>query len=180
MATFGYETEGSSQKVMSGAFQYGGGHTYSPAQNGTLDSITAYLVQNGAYLPHLRFGLYDSSDDSLVGETEEWQLTTGWDGWKTLNVSGSPAIFSAKSYYFAIGEAHQLDLKHNSGSQGYKYESVGWAQGSNFENPWVGYTTSGSQFLFSWYGTYTPSGAGLSIPVAMHHYGHHISKIIRG
>jgi len=50
---------------------------------------------------------------------------------------------------------------------------------TNFPDPFDG-TEGIADFRYSIYCDYTPSAGGLSIPVAMHHYGHHISKIIRG
>ena len=152
---FGYETKGGMGKTLLSGNQYGGGHAYSPAGSGSVDSITAYLDYNES--AYLRLGLY-GTDDALIGQTDEWLITLGWDNWKTIAAEGLFSVVEGTNYYFAVGESAKVNIYHDDGDFEYKYESVGWAEGSSFENPWVGYSTSAFKDKHSIYGTYSPAG----------------------
>jgi hypothetical protein len=156
---FGYTSQGGSTKTQSQGYQYGDGHTYSPASDGNADSVSAYLKQTSAF-PYIRLGCF-ASNNSLAFESEEWQITSSYDGLKTFSVSGSPAVSSATSYYLGTAEDELFGLYYDSGGTGgYKYENIGWQQGYSFEDPWSGYSTSSNKYYLSIYCTYTPSGGG--------------------
>ncbi|GAI14707.1 unnamed protein product, partial [marine sediment metagenome] len=78
---FGYETKGGTEWSLAANFIIGSKYTCTEA--GTATSITAYLKQKNTLTPKVKFGIYKSSDKSLVGYTEEWTVTSAWDDWKT-------------------------------------------------------------------------------------------------
>ena len=70
----------------------------SPANNGTATSISLYCDQYTTNTGNMCFALYDSSDDSLVVQTEEIPITTT-AGWHTASFVTPPTIYSDKTYY---------------------------------------------------------------------------------
>lgn len=72
--------------------------------------------------------------------------------------------FNSPHFYYDAGAVGQLKQDNSDAAP--------------LDDPWVDVDSTWAREM-SIYATYTPLG-GLSIPVAMHHYGHHISKIIRG
>ena len=73
----------------------------SPANDGTATSISLYCNKFSSYTGNMCFALYDSSDNSLVAQTEEIPITAT-EGWHTANFSSPLTIYSAKSYYITF------------------------------------------------------------------------------
>jgi len=96
---FGYDTKGGSTMQSSNNL-FAWGFTYSPVSNGTLKSLTIYVRYSNAGSV-LALGIYDASDNSKVAETGNWTVTLGYDGWKTLNTTTTPMVYSNKQYYLA-------------------------------------------------------------------------------
>lgn len=98
MPIFGYNVKGATQATLSGN-QLRATRYYCP-DAGRAVSITQYL---GYYTttPYVKFALYSDNNGApanLVGYTEEWQITSGWDGWKTLNIISGGVL--SPGYYW--------------------------------------------------------------------------------
>jgi len=107
--------------------------------------------------PKIKFGIYEKTGDktgSLVDYTEEWILTEGWDGWKTLNIVGGASL-SATDYWLVIWQDNGLKVYYDTATDkgAYKAETydgfptpvtfLGWYYG-NF-SVYCTYTTVGGQ-----------------------------------
>lgn len=68
-----------------------------PSQT-TIGSISVKIAQHQALTPNIKCAIYKKSDNSLVGYTEEWTLTSGWDDWKSLNMAWGGTL-EAEDYY---------------------------------------------------------------------------------
>ncbi|MDH5690717.1 MAG: hypothetical protein OEY81_04755, partial [Candidatus Bathyarchaeota archaeon] len=148
-STFGYTTKGSAEWDASSTFIIGSWATCP--ESGTADSITVYLKQYNTATPKIKCALYKKSDNSLVGSTEKWTLTSGWDGWKTFNFADGPSLenidywivfwINAKVYAYYVTETEKR------GTQYRFYNS--------WPNPWSPNTYD---WKMSIYCTYTPAG----------------------
>ncbi len=99
MSVFGYQDKGPSVVGLTAGIIFGCRPFACPSA-GIATSISVYLEQWGA-TPKVKCAIYKDSDDSLVGVTEEWTLTGGWDGWKTLDFIGLVPLI-ATDYILAI------------------------------------------------------------------------------
>lgn len=96
---FGYETKGTS--TANGGGDYIRGSWFSCSESGTATSITVYLKQYSTNTPKIKCAIYKKSDDSLVGYTEEWTMTSDWDDWKTFNIVWGGDL-TAQDYYIVF------------------------------------------------------------------------------
>lgn len=144
---------------------------------GNLDSLTAFMqATNGkdyygciyddvAGVPTNRLGTSNAVNLDAVEE------------WKAFTLNAACAVTNGTVYQIGVSGDDNFKMAYaagvaNQASRGNK-PAVGLPPDPH---PGVDATAA---YKVSVYGSITPS-AGLSIPVAMHHYGHHISKIIRG
>jgi hypothetical protein len=110
VAIFGYNVKGATELYPSGNYLRAC-RFYCP-NAGRAVSITMYAKQYSTYTPKIKYALYSDNNGvpaSLVGYTEEWTLTSGWDGWKTLNII-SGGVLSPAYYWitwFANNNAYQ-------------------------------------------------------------------------
>jgi hypothetical protein len=117
---FGYETKGGTSANL-------GSNTlratkFYCSESGQAQSITVYIKQYSTQTPKIKCAIYADNNGypgALVGYTEEWTLTSGWDGWKTFNiVSGgslSPGYYwlvffsnGVATYYYDAGDTNQF------------------------------------------------------------------------
>lgn len=96
---------------------------------GTGKSITVYIKQSGASFPKIKCALYDdSSPMSKLGETEEWTVTEGFDGWKTLAFIGEPPIIEASTPYWICVWADDSVFMYRTADVAwdYRYKSLAY------------------------------------------------------
>lgn len=161
MAEFGYHTVGSSFDNHSSVAIYADGHTYSPAEDGVLDSIFVYCRKASAGTIQVKFALYDASDDSLVAETEEIDVIFEY-AWYEAVVVGDVDVFAANNYYFAFKHSDSNYIKKDVGSVDRKYDFE--AYGNAWPDPGDWTVETGKPHEYSAYATFTP-GAGGQTPV---------------
>ena len=163
MAEFGYHTIGSSFHNHGAAALYADRHTYSPAEDGVLDSIFVYCVKASAGTVQVRFALYDSSDDTLVAETVEIDVIfdSGNYHWYEAAVVGDVDVFAAKDYYFAHKQSDATNIRKDTGSLDHWYDFD--AYGNDWPDPGDWTVETGRTNQYSNYATYTPSGAEVEL-----------------
>lgn len=151
------------------------GGPYSPASNGTLDSIVAYFENGGKSDEGYTAALYPDSSGSPDSQSptavssETTVLASGGTGERTFTCS-SESISSSSSYWFCLGHGGannnwDINIDWTGGSQGYDVESYSAGTAPDPYN-WT-YLDAKKATI---YGNYTVSGGGISIPIAMHHY----------
>ena len=133
-----------------------------PTSSGTLDNITVYLTQYGTDTPKIKCAIYLEADMSLVGETEEWTLTSDWDGWNTFLFSDGPSIVADTSYVLAFWGNDFFKAYYDTDASADHYYELDVTYGA-WPNPWN--TASSTTRKFSIYCTYTPSAAAPGKPV---------------
>jgi len=178
MATFGYLIEGGSWTNYS-VYEVQGYHAAPADGDGTLTKISGYLRNSGASRKATAL-LYQylgaGSAGAHLATSVEIDVPTSGATWRDFVINH--ALTNGVQYwlFIAVENGLNVELAYNLGGAA----GVGIYDDHVYgvwEDPMVGETASSAER--SIYATYTPS-AGLSIPVAMHHYGHHIGKIIRG
>lgn len=152
MPNFGNETKETEQDA---SYDYIIGSWYPCPEEGNAESITVYLKQYGTDTPKVKCAIYKKSDNSLVGYTEEWTLTAGWDDWKTFNIVWGGAL-EATDYYLVFWAStlpnkikYCADLLSGKGAtQNVAYNS--------FPNPWEPSTTNKKISIYCTYSTEGP------------------------
>ena len=76
------------------------GNLITPTETGVIESISAYLVPTGTR--NVVFGIYDASDDSLLGTTQP--IAISGSGWFT-GVFDTPVNVTASSNYYILANA---------------------------------------------------------------------------
>jgi hypothetical protein len=168
---FGYETIGTLLYV--GIEGFIAGSKYTITEDGTGDSISIALRYGVAWTGKIKCAIYKHSDESLVlnGVTEERTITlTSSYVWYIFNFTGTKPILTSGTEYILVAWAEAV-----TGNPRFPYDGGDAGQGhtrtlayDSFPDPYG--STGGSVEKFSIYCTYTVTAAGLSIPVAMHHY----------
>jgi len=147
---FGYETKGGTELAPAG--NYINGSWYSCLDTGDADSITVYLKQKFENLPKIKCAIYKKSDGALVGYTEEWTLTSGWDGWKTFNIVSGGSL-TAQDYWLVFWANNLVcgyeDAETNKGL----YKNLAY---DGFPDPLTGFSLIARKW--SIYCTYTAGG----------------------
>lgn len=175
MAIFGNTTRETDRTITPTGSIRGAG--YACGEVGTADSIAAYMDMYDSGVKS-KAALYKKSDASLVGTSNE-NTGDGVTGWRTWLFSVPKPSLVATDYVLCLwsdGAAGTFGVASKDLTT-YRYYKI--QVYNNYPNPFNGTTGNSLNYHLSIYCNYTPAG-GLSIPVAMHHYGHHISKIIRG
>ena len=150
------------------------GSKFTLAENGTLIGIKWYGDDNGLG-GDAKCGVYDNSGaggdaGALKASSNEIAVGAGL-GWQLHTIANVPVV--AGVYWLYVFHENQISLVRENvanagGTRGLAYNGL--------PDPFGAQIDEGRQWSICC--EYTP--AGISIPVAMHHYGHHISKIIRG
>lgn len=174
MATFGYETIGSSNVFIADNFNQVAAvrsdlwtSRYSPSSDGTLDSITIYLGGDNAV--DVKAVIYEedgnAANSHTLVEVIENTSVSATPGWRTFTSATNPSLSSAKDYLIgAVADATDL----SSGNSFYIYYDTfassahcrtnGFSYSSP-DDPWSQTPFEGpSQLGVSAYATYTPSG----------------------
>jgi len=147
---FGYETKGGTELAPAG--NYINGSWYSCPGTGDADSITVYLKQKFENLPKIKCPIYKKSDGALVGYTEEWTLTSGWDGWKTFNIISGGSL-TAQDYWLVFWTNNLVSGYEDAETNKGLYKSQTY---DGFPDPLTGFTLIARKW--SVYCTYTTGG----------------------
>lgn len=159
---FGYETKGpSNERTMT---DYIWGSFFPCPQTGIGQSITVYIKQYESCTPKIKCAIYEKLEvgptGPLIGYTEEWQLTSGWDDWKAFNIVYGGEL-EADTVYFLVFWSDD--------SFTFYYITVGYQGGvdfktyNSFPDPWSGDVPVG--VMISIYCSYTvppPTGGILA------------------
>lgn len=103
---FGYETKGGQRGYVSNTII--ADHFVCPS-SGTATSITVCLNQYYD-LPKIKCAIYGPDPYPLVGYTEEWVLTGGWDDWKTLDIVWGGSLVEGTTYYLAVWSSARVNI----------------------------------------------------------------------
>lgn len=153
--TFGFETKGTSTTGDPDVIY---GSLFTCQNSGIAISITAWLTYiNGG---KIKFGIYKASDASLVGYTEEWIATPGYDDWKTLVIVSGGILVANTDYYL-------VSWQNTLWGVGLTYETTGSTSAydshvyDGFPNPWTQTALGDSKFaIFCTYVQFeTPSAS---------------------
>lgn len=171
MATFGKTDTGDTQAACDDLVI---ASKYTLSEAGSISAITADVY--AAQYTGGKCAIYDSSLN-LVAESESWiNLAAGGREWHEFTVD-PPVELAAGDYFLALwGSLIGFSGYYDAGS------TDQWGQDANSYDGWPDPITwdSNEDRALAIYATYTPTGGGLSIPVAMNQYGIHINKKIRG
>jgi len=145
--TFGYATKGfnigNSTNRITGSW-------FSCPSAGTANSITVYLDEDGS-LPLIKCAIYKKSDNSLVGYTEQWEITSNYNDWKTFNIVSGGSL-TAVDYYLVVWSNDIVKTFFDTVAGKGAYDSQAYGA---FPNPWSITETTGEKY--SIYCTYTPT-----------------------
>jgi len=147
---FGYHTIGAYATNYSSNYAMMSGHTYSPATDGTLTSITEYVKNQ-----YLKYAIYNGT--ALVDYTVGQSLGSSYS-WVTQDTTLDAEIFSANSYYLGGKSFNTAYIMFDTGaSTKRRYQSSNYS--SAFPNP-ASWTTQNYYYKYSIYATYAGSGGG--------------------
>ena len=156
--TFGYETKG-------GTAEQGGknalcGSWFTCPESGTAESITLYVEQYFAATPHIKCAIYKKADGSLVGHTEEWQLTSGYDDWKTFNIISGGNLQGNVDYWLMFWQDSLIWTYTDSETEKGACKSVTY---NGWPDPLTGLNIYDRKY--SIYCTYTAGGGATEVTV---------------
>jgi len=174
MATFGFTSKGSFE--FTGAANYLHAARFYCGSAGTATSLTIYLKYSG--YSNIKLAIYTDDNGypgTLVGYTEPWLVTSGYNNWKTLNIISGGNL--TPGYYWLVWWQQYIGNKFYYSidvTDGYKYVFVYQAYGDTFPNTFPAGGTNYNNEKCSIYCTYTPSivrpkqilGDGLGLVVA--------------
>lgn len=156
MSTFGYTTQGTAGVQLIWNTIVGSRFTIS--ENGTADSITAYLDQSAAGSFSVKCAIYRYSDLVKICESAE-RTDINADGWYTFTISGSPSLSSGTEYIIVVwSSSNRVRIAYDAGTtaQG-QHDSATYG---TWPDPLVPSATNDRNY--SIYCTYTSSTALLS------------------
>jgi len=159
--TFGYTSVGGTNgNCPAGRFVLVG--PFTPAGNGTVQSISWYMQQNSAS-SRTTFGYYDSTPSARLALTAEGTPPASFN-WVTINTTTNPSIANGTNYWIAQQEGvDNCTLKYDTPTTpGIKYDGRTYVSGS-LPDP-AGSLTDLANYCYSAYITYTGGGATVSIP----------------
>lgn len=153
---FGYQDKGPSVVGLSPDIIFGCRPHACPSV-GTATSITVYL-EYWDTLPKIKCAIYKDLDNTLVGYTEEWTLTAGWDGWKQFNIVWGGALI-ATNYILCVWVNNMVKTYQLDPAAGYYVAGDSDPYDGVFPDPcpWSAGKTWQSNKKPSIYCTYTPT-----------------------
>ena len=182
MATFGYD--GAADGSEAYATDRKQGTIFTLTEQGQITKITA-RAGNWVNVVNAKGIIYNVSAGDPSGleiTTAETQIPAGSpNDWKDFTGGDLPVTLSAGDYMIGlIAEVAAANWTfRRDADAGFNINGNVDDYTDGPADPF-GLPGTVANKRFCVYATYTPVGAGVSIPVAMHHYGHHIGKIIRG
>lgn len=140
----------------------------SPTGTNTLNSLSFLLDVVATILG--RYALYSTSGVApttrLIRDTDTWDIIGGTGVWRTNPIDMNYSLASSTQYHAGIYfGAMDVDLHYDTGA--YTYSS--YQVTDDTPNPFGG-SEDFATCIYSAYATYTGSGGGLSIPIAMNYY----------
>ena len=178
MATFG-KTSNAGSDISFGQEVVQGCKYTSPGDCGTITEIAAFIRAHTGTVNAVAKIYADNAGapGALLAESSAVANIDTTPAWEYFNGNDFPYVAAANTvYWLCIHASANHRMRYEAGAA----NQVMWNGVATYPvNPEPPTPTYGA-YEQSIYATYTPTGAGLSIPVAMHHYSHHIGKIIRG
>jgi len=120
---------------------------------GVADSVTMWVKQYSTKTPNIKGYIFLQSNDNYIGKTDQWTMTTGYEGEKTINFTSGPDLLASTHYVVAI----------NTSDTYYCYTDSAVNPPANEEDTYT-YNRTGNATLIeqdritSIYATYAPSG----------------------
>jgi len=157
--TFGLTDESGASSYNWGAdVARASGSTYSPAADGTLDSISFYCRDSG---DSWKGAIWNGATHALVDSTAGGNCP-GSAAWATQDVVGGAAVYAATTYRLGVKvNAYVAHYYKNVGGLKLQYESDAYA--GAFENP-ASWTADSLSATLCCYATYTESAGAAYVP----------------
>uniref|UniRef100_A0A6M3L288 Uncharacterized protein n=1 Tax=viral metagenome TaxID=1070528 RepID=A0A6M3L288_9ZZZZ len=157
--TFGLsDTAGASNTNWGGGTARAGGATYSPAVDGTLDSMSIY-GQDSA--DKFKCAIWHGTTHALIDYTVEGSVP-GSVAWATANVVGGAAVYAATAYRLGVKTNAYVRLYWKAvGSDKLRYQTNAYAD--PFINP-ASWTLDSLTATLLCYATYTESAGATYVP----------------
>lgn len=115
---------------------------------GDIESISAFLAPTGTR--NVKYALYRASDDSLVAQTQEIQVS-GTADWFTADFASPVAVDASTSYYILAWADGSFQCTIARASQNSAGRFRGITYTTNFPDP---SGTSNNNFIYSIFATY--------------------------
>lgn len=158
MPNLGYETIGASPRAINAVAR---GSVFSMPENGTLQSVTAY-IEDGATGDTFVAVIYDATSlsSATLVETSTSRTDISTAGWYTFTCAGTTSLVSGTSYFIGVGS--------NSAAGANVYYDVGTGYGIDPFDPSSPSTPTAldaafNPRLYSTYLTYTAAGGGPTV-----------------
>lgn len=177
--TFGEEGDGDGDWNFNANLKYG--TIFTLTEDGDITNISARMTNRFGSGEYAKCMIYNESggDPNALQATSaelEGDDAIGWDNFVTTQ------SLTAADYCLAVfsdsGNGIRRQYEAASGYAVFGDSGDTYADGP--EATWASPPSEWADYRLCIHADYTVGAPGLSIPVAMHHYGHHISKIIRG
>jgi hypothetical protein len=157
--TFGYTTIGGSSGLLAEGVSRGGENSSSPASNGTVDSVSVYLEDNGSGGDYCAKGaVYDTSGNRAAYHDTNETCETGTDPlWITTTADNGSVVNSTSYFPFAktsFQTTWRWDVLGGTAKSFTNAYATGWPSTTTF--------TNGSDRNYSIYATYTASSVAAS------------------
>lgn len=178
MAEFGKINVGGSTTGIGANFS--AGSKYVLGVNALVDEIHFYCGTYAYGAGDTKGAIYTDNAGApnvLMGETDT-VAALNLNAWNILPFN--PDInLTAGTYWIVYWSEQNPQICYDAGAANQYYQTQSGNAMNGFPSPFS-WAISYLARELSIHAQYTATGGAVSIPVAMHHYGHHISKIIRG
>jgi len=150
---FGYDKKGGSSTRNN---TYLKGSKFLCPDNGVAESITVYIMQYSSETPKIKCAIYKDNNGypgELVAVTEEWILTSGWDDWKSFNITSGGQLTTNTYYWLIVWSNRNYWLYYSSGETNQSVYKLK-AYTGDFPDPFPSGGTY-QNYVYSIYCTYT-------------------------
>lgn len=124
---FGYRVKGATETLISDTIR---ATSYSNTYTMTVRGVVAYLKYNSE--ADIEYAVYNATDNTLMGNTKDWESAVGWDGWKKLDADPEFNVIS-QDYYLALWTSSNTYMYYDSGGATAKYHDR--VYDGNWPNP---------------------------------------------
>lgn len=174
--TFGNEADGTGSQNLENSVR---GTIFTMDNVGNQEAIRISANLASDVDKQVRCALYNADTLALVGETVELDETYTDGVWYDFTFAVRPALIALQDYYivgFGEGGVGNLGISLSNTAENFDGDAETY---NGFPDPLVPLLVLANRSA-DIHCDYDTIAVGLSIPVAMHHYSHHIGKIIRG
>ena len=164
----GYTTIGASNSSIENTAY---GYEFTMTEAGTLDSISAYCIENGSTGAHTtECAVYEADDTRLAVSAQKNDWVNATAAWGTHTVSGSPSLSNAATYRALCGSSgggSTLSLYYDDNISAQNPALISYTLGS-YPDPGTAVSTTTEDY--SVYVTYTAGGGGGNGEDGMYYY----------